>query len=263
MSRQVADTDNVCSRRMTPDEVLAVLREMVRSEFEFPADDVEYADVENLSMKMWVFLLNDLTLRPYAAAVQILSGLFELSLPEDQWRAILHPLRRRTVRDVAASLAEVVCVPVIPAPALLGRPCRTAGAFLLVRSLLAREGLCVDTLRPSSALASYSRAGLARILRQVCLIAPAVREKVRITSTGHDGLLLLLAAATFPATLILMGLAGRSTVLGPLVPVVGVATIIALWRRSLHAWDDEKVTVEFDGLATFRDLCGAIVGEHA
>ncbi len=251
------------TRTLSEDEVLRVLIEVGCCGLDISPEEAEDEGLADWSIRDWGMGVNDLTLRPYRVIVGALESAFQISLNEEQWRAILQPIRRRTVREVARSLAEVAVVPSIPEPRVLGLRCRKAGAFLLIRALLKAGGASVGSLRPSSLLSDFSRGGLVHLLPLLGRIAPRVMEKFRIESRyGLDGLLLLATALTaIVGSFVAVILARESPMAGVLSLVVGVVTMRLLWLKSREIWRADNLVVHADGLNTFRDLSIALAAE--
>src|SRR5262249_61758956 len=73
-------------------------------------------------------------------------------LTEEWWEKVVE---FGTVDGLCHALARVAQLPLIEPLTVLGRPCPAAGAFLLIRRMLAEAGADVSRLRPSTPLIPY------------------------------------------------------------------------------------------------------------
>lgn len=135
----------------TPEYVLEVFRDWHRFGLleEEPTFDTSIRDLATN--------LNDTILFWRELARSLIAHL-ALDVPLAEWKPILHPMRRRTVRGVCEFVAaRLGRRPVIRPWRHASGECLPAGAFLTARSLLARGGADPYTIGPGTPLGPYLR----------------------------------------------------------------------------------------------------------
>jgi len=84
-----------------------------------------------------------------------LNDYFGIEFTGEEWRGVLEPSRKRTLRGVCDLVASKARVDEVREVSLFGRPCVSAAVFLAVRTYLSRAGADVRHLKPSTPLAGY------------------------------------------------------------------------------------------------------------
>jgi hypothetical protein len=255
---------DVETRAMTEDEVLAVLRDWHRHASGDEVDTSAAIEYDTTVQEYWFGpMVFDRVLGSFNPG-QVLNEHFRVNLPLDQWANVVNPCRERTLRDVCRFLAGRARVARMKPATFFDQPCLTAGVFLTIRTLLARAGVDVANLRPSSPLGPYLIDWYVVFLRDVAKMAPGTLPMLRIINPLHD-------ACIF--TVMLAWLVGFFTCLlagGPIGPlwqslfgvcsglclVVGIVAYIGSWI----AVRVPPTRVEFGSLHDFRDLVRALIG---
>lgn len=96
-------------------------------------------------------------LLPWRALGRAENTIWGLDRTDAEWKAVLEPARKRTLGGLCAFIAESGATrPVIEPAGFLGaNPCRAAGAFLAVRSILREAGADADAITPAMPLAPF------------------------------------------------------------------------------------------------------------
>lgn len=246
------------NRPTTPEHVLFVLRELQRC-----AALYDKALQDPINFATTVAGYSDVFLDDFPDWRRQARGLNELlgiDVDLSTWRDVLTPSRVRTLRDVCGLIASRATLPEIRPIRVLGRECLAASAFLLLRERLARRGVRVDHVAPSSSLSDFCCCGSAQ---RKALACEAIRlglgriAPMHVVNPGATvGLwVLLLSGSCALACGAAMGLGREAAVLGLIA-----ATLFAALGYAI-CWISCPTHVEFGDLRTFRDLCYAIVGQ--
>lgn len=180
--------------------------------------------------------------------------LFDLKLAPSEIERAMQPEDKRSLGDLADWLAPRVALPRVEAFSIAGTKDHGVGAFVALRSLLARAGISVREIRPSTMLSALGREHLVALTAAAMKLAPAAlpdpiiephpaSRAVGASALGGIGFTLLGAIAGVPVitslglgTLVLslvgMGYVARkpphSVSFGPDVRTVGdLARVIA------------------------------------
>lgn len=245
-------------RAMTAEDVLAALRESLRQQVEYDPEATQTELTFDSTIAAWRDACDLVAWRPLGRA---LNAIFETHFTDGEWKPVLTPPKRRTLRDVCALLASQARAPMVESKCLLGASCRAAGTFLLVRDALRRDGANVDDLRPSSPTAPWLRKHLGALLILAEKIAPRKLPPVRVVNRGYDRGITWLLIGWF-GILLACGL----SCLSPFFLLIGlpIATMLALGGYLRVGWTAGKPdVVQFGEIATFRDLCCALAGESS
>jgi len=268
------------SRRMTPDDVLAVLASTV-SDVD-TGDEAEQDPIIRFEMSVedWqdaFFLYNDTAWNEWKWLGRTFNDYFRISVPDREWKAILKPTSSCTLRQVCELIASRAEVIEIRPTTILGKSCLSAGAFLAVRDTLSRVGVDVADLRPSTPLEPLLKRHGDLFEREMKKLAPgrlpsvAAKDHVLVRffhgMMGLGWLMLLAvpvglvmwtAAAYLPRlTAVFVPLAVFLTFgLGGAIVVV-LAAIGAYATKSLQPSE-----ARLGKLETIRDLCFAVLGEN-
>lgn len=246
-------------RLATAEEVLEFLR--LDHDVSVECDEAEVVDVGfDTSVHEW-FWLGDGLSRLWVSNATRLNSLFEMDASINEWRPVLTPPRKRTVRDICEFVAKRSRVLRIPEPHVLGRPCRNAGAFLTLKKLLSDAGADTSNLAPSSPLADYAEIGLPRIYLSLIRTAPQLIKRIGVryrSEAGHMAVAVLLFFTTS-----LLGVAGfGSSVFYFLPALLSLCGFFIVWQLSVRCNRYPKCVV-FDGLSDFKDLSKVVAGESA
>lgn len=249
------------TRRMTTDEVLNVLRanhaNLVQND---EADDIEVS--EDTRVVDLVCYWDDISWRTWPTSAHVLNGLFGIDAPLSEWKPVLTPQRKKTLQHVCEFVAERAVVAEIPTTTLLGKPCRTAGAFLTIRAMLEGRGVDTSELAPSTPLDRYTNVGMPGICMQLVRAAPSLMPRFEPTYRSEAGHLLL-AGMFFFATVAAGVVAGAySLALGIPLAVLTFGALLLVQRSSV-AWTAKPYRVKVHGLRDFRDLSRALADEKA
>jgi hypothetical protein len=152
----------VPTRKLTPEEVRLALRDFFVNELGVSAREVETRLIAGA-------LAADLiSIEPDLDWIEV-EHYLGVAIPE---RVTGGLTPTSTVMEFCEWIAERTSVPVIAPAVVLGRPCLSAGAFLVVRRLLASAGVDASQVGPSSPLDEPLRRCPQVFRRQVALMAP-------------------------------------------------------------------------------------------
>lgn len=232
----------------TADYVLAVLRDLHRqswnSEYgEDPEDDV---------------LSFDTTVRHWRAACDLAgwrqvgraeNEIWQIDVPDAEWKAVLEPAKKRRLRDVCELIARHARRPQIRPTPIMGHSCRSAGAFLTIRSFLHQAGAPAEEIAPSTPLAPFLRRHFSALIVPISKLAPGALPGVRVERDAA----LTACFCAMPAVGFLLLLAGSCFGL-PQVTIAGGALFVFSWVIGFIAALFVPASVEIGDLRTFRDL---------
>lgn len=194
---------------------------------------------------------------------QAFNAAWALDLTDSEWRALLEPARRRSLGDLCAYLAPRMRVPRISDVEVFGRRCRPAGAFLTLRAVLARAGMDVGSVRPSSALAAHVGEDPRHFFAALHLLAPRAKLPIDFDVPGKR------AQAAIPWALFLglalFSLSGPDC-LGTRLPdfvalgafAVGALLLLGALIAAYVIGPGRPPVVSFGNLVTFGDLARAL-----
>jgi hypothetical protein len=179
---------------------------------------------------------------------------FDVARPASEWDGILEPEDERTLADLARFAAPFMRLPEFRAMWVSGVDDAASGVFFCLRTLLARTGIPVGQIRPSTPIASLDRAcvlpladGLARLapeLTPVPRIVPHYRQRMGALIIALGFVLLLtgifraslaeiaIAVSTVLAGVSLSSGAPAAVHFGPYESVGDLARTIANRRQS-------------------------------
>lgn len=238
----------------TPEYVLAVLRDMHRLLSGLrPLDSKVVLDFDT-TVADWLWATDLDEVWPLESAMNDLLG---LRVSRREWRAALHPARRRTLADVCRVGASHMTIP-RPRPFVaLGAESLPAGIFLTIRSALHEAGADVSNLRPSSPLDGYASRHVSELIRLSSRMAPGAmptpKRSGELEVPGCSGPLHGLAC-------FVSGALGST----PWLMITGVA-LSGLWFAGVVscARRYDMAPLDFGGLETFGDLAEALARQTA
>jgi hypothetical protein len=169
---------------VTLEYVLEVLRDSYRQQCQY--DPEAEPDVE-LSFETTVAEWRSACdLLPWWELAGALSVEWGVPCRREEWKAVLKPAKRRTLRDVCTLLARYAKIPQARPVAVLGSRCDAAGMFLTVRSLLQEAGADMTKIAPSTPLDSYASRYCQVFLGPISRLAPGALPPVRIHNPMHS-----------------------------------------------------------------------------
>ena len=230
----------------TPEYVLAVLNSHHRfgCQVNF-GDEPAQALTFEMTVSAWRF---EAELLPWVQLAESFNEYWGINCTQQEWRAVLKPERKRTLREVCELIAANTTRPIVRPSTILGGNCLPAGVFLTLRSRLKREGIDVTELRPSTPLKDYARRHSFELLDAASRLQPGVIDKVSWFAPINDagfGIFMLSMAC-----LLLQWFTGN-----PWLTIIAVAGVVVsyLWNWiAVRCIGPQRV--EFDSLVTFGDL---------
>ena len=238
------DTIPLTMRRLTPEEVLAFFNELGRCySTSNTSEPFLRLDMTAEEFRFETGYTNDISGDPPLG--EWFNECFGTNIPVEEWDKVVQPERERTLRDIFSFIAARASVPEIRPYLLLGRECLSAGAFLTIRTLLARAGIGVTRLGPSSPLEPYLRNHCDVVVREVAKLAPGTLPPLKSNSHAYGMLTFLFALAGIPLVC--------CPIWSPWVNFLGM--FIAFGSPLfLYAVQESFVRNELVGLYDFRDL---------
>lgn len=240
--------------RMSAEEVFLVFQRLVA------LDDPDIVispetTLHDLFLVSWYFE----DARDMVAGVQ---GVFGVQFSKAHWREVLKPEKLRTVRDVCELVATRATRTELVPYSILGRACRSAGAFCLVRGMLKSAGANVSDLAPSSTLEPYLRhyPTLFKHHLQLATLIGLPLLKVWHPVFSRTCRFLLVLVAVFATNMLLLYLGiGLNTL--PWVALSCLAVPI-LWLIVGNLVPKRFCRYSLGSLVTVRDLCVAIAASE-
>jgi hypothetical protein len=184
-----------------------------------------------------------------------MNGYWEISAPKAEWKAVLHPAGKRTLRGVCDLIARHAKVAEIPDVTILGRQCREAGAFLAVRKMLTDAGANGKEITPSTNLDRYAKRygsvfnGPIRKLAPGMLSAVKVDHPIRDFSIYGTGIGILFVGFSF-----LIG--------DPSLKAIAISLLVVFWAGIYLSTLLPPRRVAIGELQTFRDLAKALAANE-
>lgn len=204
--------------------------------------------------------IDEFTFQSSKRMFDFLNQVFPGCLDRTDWNAHFPSLRGHTVGELCTYLAERVPRPVIRPWHGAGYACMPAGAFLTVRSLLAKRGANVEEIKPSTALEPYLRKHGEALHSDLCRLSPD------LPFIHKDRRLLKPACWSFAGALCLTLLSWFISALS-IKSAILVGSNCLLWMVALvllmfaNVLPPRRVTL--GTMITFRDLAYALAGQPA
>lgn len=237
-------------RQLSADDVIEYLRAdyWVRSGID-PEVDAGDSLERSTSIFRWRAAID---LIPPDSLVHVMDGWLGTDCGADAWRAVLEPEDTRTLGDLADFVAAHAVWPDFEPLRIGGTLDPASGAFFALRGMLARAGVPVAHLRPSTSVEAVARVHLYPLANAVTRLAPAivlVPRLVRSTSqrVGTGFLVIGVIALAFTVW--------HPTGLMAAAAMVALLVGAAVCRASFAA-------VELGTYATFADLARAIAASR-
>ncbi len=248
---------------VTPEYVLEVLRDSYRQQCQF--DPEAERDIElsfDTTVAEWRIACD---LLPWHGIADAFNVAWRLHCSREQWKAVLEPAKRRTLRDVCTLLAKHAEFPQARPVTVLGSSCLSAGVFFTIRSLLREAGADAAEIAPSTPLEPYTRRYVQVFLSPISQLAPGTLPPVKIHHPLYDAAVWGFLAAL---ALTVIGLCSASVMgmtTGSFLSIVSLAMIAAGPLLAVASYTMIGVAarrgpsrVEFGNLKTFRDLVTAL-----
>ncbi len=243
-------------RNLKVAEVFESLRQ--RHELLIGHDEVDPIELTlDTKVRDWQCYSEDMG-RTWLYNAQLLNQWFDMDAPLAEWKAVLRPAKTKALSDVCSFVARHAKVLCIPEPNFLGRLCRTAGAFLMIREMMNEAGVNTENLRPSSLVSHYREKGLPEIISMIMQISPELRHRARIWYR-NDWLHLIAGFVLFVATFVLLPVGIHASFLILAMGLLCFASFIYIWHKS-EKYASQIYWVEIENVNTIRDLCHLLVG---
>jgi hypothetical protein len=202
----------------------------------------------------------DESLRPWVGRAKALNDAFRLNVSLKTWKPVLNPARHRDLASVCAFIAERARVPEITNLRILGRECRTAGAFTTLRSMIEDCGVDVSEVHPSAPLCRYESTAWPKIAHALFLMAPSSLRFTWSSSRAYWSLFVVAIAfliAAFVGVLLIFT-DDRWMIGAPMAAASYGGSLLV--RRWLDVLVDNPHRIEIVGLSTFADLSRVLAG---
>ncbi len=241
------------TRRMTPDGVLRVLADSHRQQCQYdPGADPGAVISYEMTVSEWRSACDLVDWRPLGRA---LNAWLRTQFTTSQWKGVLTPGGKRTLRDVCNLIASQAVVPVIGPLKISGKPCLAAGAFFVVMGIFRDAGADVSKVHPSTPIGDYWRNWGYVFLTEVTKMAPGALPPVRVETPAYWfsvgllilGWLLILLVSWLNRPVLVVAACG-------LCLVAHLGTIIAARIRPRR--------VSFGALVTFGDVARQLAGQR-
>lgn len=242
----------LATRNMSAADVLESLRETHRH---FSVLDPEVDGEVVLSFETTVAQWQEADdLVEWRALGRALNKEYEVDFGDAQWREVLKPERRKTLRDICELIAQRAQCPAAKPLRVCGTSCLSAGVFLTLRSSLRKSGVSVEDLRPTSKLSFYLENHAAELTSIIGKMAPARVPLIEVEYSKWQDAGCFALIGSFVASLV--SLATPWPQLQWTMATIFFLSFIALFV-SFRA---KPASVELGNLHTFRDLVGAMIG---
>lgn len=166
---------HIHTRPATPEDVLAVFRDLYRFQLEYdPEAEPDYIIEFGLTVSDWTNACD--LVRPSKLG-PALGKEFGVEATRADWRQLLEPGKKRTLRDVCDFIStRGGRFATTGSFRIFGSECSTAGAFLAIRSMLKEHGVDVTGLRPSSSVNEFIKNNKRHgaLMNTMCHLAPGI-----------------------------------------------------------------------------------------
>jgi hypothetical protein len=224
------------ARPASAEHILEVLRDGHRQQLRY--DPEAEPDVE-LSMEStvadWRYACDLVGWRKLGHA---LNADFGIVASDAEWRAVLEPARERRLRGVCEFIAARAVLPTLQPFPVCGKECASAGAFLIVRSLLGQAGASLPDIRPSTPTSEYFRRSRDVFLVDVVKLAPGILPPVRIHTPWYDRAIWLILLGIVAGVL-------SAWLRIPYLPLTALAVVLAAYASTWILARQMPARVEF------------------
>lgn len=247
-------------RRLTPEEVLEILREWHRQYCAMDEGDPRVTLDFNTTVYEWWFIALMIDGPGWRGIGMRLDEFFGTSFSFGCWTDVLHPWKKKTLRGVCELLATQAEAPAIEPAVVLGRKCVTAGAFLTLKNILAEIGCDTRELAPSTALSDFFRGKRVDWLSELIKLAPGRLPAIKFDHPALDRIncVTALSFGALMFSFVLQCVIGETALI-----CTAAAALLAImsWLTSLAVVELPPKRVEFRDLHDFRDLCHVMVAD--
>jgi hypothetical protein len=241
-------------RAMTKEDVLNTIRDSYRFAQKLdPEAEPGYDLTFDTTIEDWRTACDLLPAKELGHALNVWFGVY---FSDIDWMATLEPAKTATLGGVCELVASNAKMPDIKEFPVFGTECLSAGVFLTIRTALAKEGVPVEGICPSTALEPIARKHLGPLIQTVGSIAPDVlpvpempyRRSYKVCWLMFlVGVLMMFLSGVFSTKPVWMGIGFAVAVTG-----FAAAVVFGLFHQSFER-------VSFPGMKTFRDLTEAII----
>lgn len=165
--------EKIFNQKLTYKDVLNIFIEQHRlfSPYDPEADVHAKLDFDS-SVKDWRYA-NDLL--PWYELYHVLNSKFKMSMPSENWKEILEPSNKRSLKDVCSFIADNSQFSDIYPKRLLGKDCLSASVFLELKNRLEKRKIQTGLLRPSSLITPYLNSHYVEFINEIILLSKGKR----------------------------------------------------------------------------------------
>lgn len=197
-----------------------------------------------------------LDLLPWRELAHGMNQYWKIDCSDEQWQAVLEPEREKRLVDVCELIAQYAVRAVVQPVSIASSSCRTAGAFLAIRSILVEAGAQASEIGPSTPLAPFTRRYAQQFLGAISQLAPGTLPLVhcRLPPVYYAGLISIILGS------VLLGIGSHGGII--LGWLMGTVLFVGgfLFTENSPRWLLYD-SVEFGELRTFRDMA-EVVAKH-
>ena len=237
--------------KISPEFVLAVIRDNYRQQLQYDPEAEPNIDLNfNTAISEWRIACDLLGWRGLGKA---LGKEWNIKTNDSQWKELLEPADKKNLGDLCKFIAtntrkkRDVTQPIV----LLGSPCLTASTFFAIRYYLARAGVDVSKLRPTSLLEPYVQRYPEAFLGPIAQLAPEKLPLIEIKNPLQDvftGLVLLGMLLTMLGGVLTIFLRDFVVLILFLAIIVSGFGVLGIFTFSFLS------KTKFIGVKTFKDL---------
>jgi len=235
----------------SPEQILAIFQDWQRLELGRTPSEKEVLSF-NTTVNEW---LDSADFLDWKIVSKSLDEFFAANLSKDEWRSVMKPEDKKTLRDVCELIASRATLPVLNEAKLLGASCKTASAFLALRARLEKAGVDSTKLRPSVRLDDFLRLHTQPMANAIQKLAPGRMPNVKTRSNLAHRFFAWTALACLVVLIVSeiwsVHFWAAVSCMALIVSFIGVTICSYL----------PPAKVEIEGLQTFADLSRLIAGE--
>lgn len=235
----------------TPVQILAIFQDWQRLELGRTPNEKEVFSFNTTVNE----LLDSADFLDWKIVSKSLNEFFTANISKDEWRSVMKPEDKMTLRGICELIASRATLPVLNEAKLLGASCKTASAFFVIRARLEKAGVDTTKLRPSARLDDFLRLHTQVMVNAIQKLAPGRMPKVEAKSnlahrlfawTALACLVVLITSEIFSAHFWT-----ATSCMALILSFLGLA-VCSLFPPA---------RVQIEGLETFADLSRLIAGE--
>lgn len=159
----------ILRQQLTPTDILNILFEQHRisSKLDFETDPDAILTFDS-TINYWRNAGDLLAWKPLS---EFLNECFGISVSEDEWKEVLTPSRKKTLKDVSELISKNCEYEDIEPINIFGNKCLKASVFLTLKKYLKRRNVNTSDIRPSSLIAPYLERYYSEMLEQISIIS--------------------------------------------------------------------------------------------